>query len=124
MDASSLRKRIAEWAKANVAEMKAAAQSLNIQHRKNSQSATSSVDAIAAKVAMKYKMPERISFQFPKHLIYVEMGVGKGTPVAKKGQTNRQAKPIIGPVLDKNIDQVADIVADEIGDIICSNLRL
>jgi hypothetical protein len=57
-------------------------------------------------------------------MIYVHKGVGRGTPIEKVGQTTRKPKPWFNPVVEKRIDELADIVAEEIGDSFLNNLLI
>lgn len=57
-------------------------------------------------------------------MVYVHKGVGRGTPIEKVGQTNRKAKEWFNPVIDRRIDELADVVAEELGAALINNLLI
>jgi hypothetical protein len=57
-------------------------------------------------------------------MIYVHKGVGRGTTIDQVGSTNRVAKPWFNPVIERKIDELADIVAEEIGSEIINKLLI
>lgn len=115
---------VTAWAKDRVSDMQQEAKSLGIEHRQNSSSPSSSIDGITRKTTMRYGVPSKISFKFARHLIFVHKGVGKGTPMSKVGTTARKAKPWFEPPIERNIEQLGDIVAEGLGDQVISNFRL
>jgi hypothetical protein len=116
--------RIQEWTIQTRTELKEQIRSEGILHRNNSRSPVAAVNALKTSLKRTDGLTSRISFKFPKHMIYVHKGVGKDTPIEKAGTTNRKAKPWFNPVIDERIDQLADIVVEEIGSAIINNLKI
>jgi hypothetical protein len=123
IDTQQLNKDVNRWAKSNEADLKSEARSLGIEHRANSPSSSSSVEALKSKVSNRFGIVSKIGIKFPQHMVYVHKGVGKGTPIARQGMTNRKAKEWFNPVIDKNIEQLADIIADGLGESIVNRLN-
>ncbi len=116
--------RITDWAKGTEGDLKEEIKSLGIRHRANSKSPMAAVKALKTTYRKGDGIINRISFRIPRHMIFVHKGVGRDTPIEKVGQTNRKAKPWFNPVIDKNIDELADIAAEEIGGAIINNLLI
>ena len=57
-------------------------------------------------------------------MVFVHKGVGKGTPISRQGQTSRVAKEWFNPVMDKNIEDLADTLAEKQADLIVNNLEI
>ncbi len=57
-------------------------------------------------------------------MVYVHKGVGRGTPIEKVGTTSRKPKELFNPVIDRRIDELADIVAEELGAALINNLLI
>jgi hypothetical protein len=56
----------------------------------------------------------------PRSAIFLHKGVGKGHPISNP----RTAKEWFSPVVDKNIEGLADIVANGGGNLIINNLNI
>jgi len=69
----------------------------------------------------KYEL-DRISFSLVRHGIFYEHGVGRGRPVGSD-KARKNANPWINPVLEPGIQELADILANEYGDIVSGSLR-
>lgn len=123
MNEQQLNSEVKAWANKTKNELKAKAKSLGIEHRENSPSGSSSTEAIKASVAKKFRIVSRVSFKFPRHMIFVHKGLGRDTPVSKQGTTNRKAKEWLDGPIEKNIDQLADIVAEHIGDEVIARMN-
>ena len=116
--------RIQDWSFSVEDKLKQEMVSLGIRHRANSQSAIAAINALKTLLRRTDGLTDRISYQIPRHMIFVHKGVGKGTPAAMAGQTKRKAKPWFNPVVDQNINELADIVAEEMGSAIINNLLI
>jgi hypothetical protein len=116
--------RISDWAKKRVPELKQQINALGIQHVSRSPSKTASASMLKNTLRKKDGLINRIGYSIPRHMIYVHKGVGRGTKINQVGTTNRKAKPWYNPVIDKNIDELADIVAEEVGGAVINNLLI
>lgn len=69
----------------------------------------------------------RVSFHMSRVLIFVHKGVGRGWPAAKAGTPSnfgRIPKPFFNPVIDKEIDALANHVAGAKADIIVNKIHI
>lgn len=105
-------------------QMKEQMISLGIRHVSYSPSPKAAIKSLKTSFRKAIGLISRISFKIPKHMIYVHKGVGKGTPIEMAGTTNRKAKPWFDPVVENNIEELADIVAEETGNAIVNNLLI
>lgn len=62
----------------------------------------------------------RINFKFTKHGIYLEHGVGKGRPVRS---AKAKPKPWLAPILDPEVQNLADLIANEYADLSLKEIR-
>lgn len=115
-DISKYNADIQSWGKATGTDLKAEEQRLNIKHSKGS-------NWHRASFGRRGGMIYRVSFNMPRHAIYVHKGVGKGTPIGKVGQTNRKAKPWFNPVIEKRMDRLADAVAENQADLVVKSAK-
>jgi len=119
-----LNKDIKSWSMTTRADLVTQFSKLNIQHVERSPSLRPSRDVLASRTSMRQGMINRVSFSFPRHMVFVHKGVGKGVPISKVGTSNRKAKEWFNPVVDRDIEKLADIVADGQGDLIVNNLSI
>jgi hypothetical protein len=117
-------RKITQWATKTKAALISEMTALNIQHRSNSPSPRPAKQSVRQSTRKRGGLINRVGYNIPRHLVYVHKGVGRGTPIEKVGQTNRKAKEWFNPVIDKNIDELADVVAEEIGAAIVNNLLI
>jgi hypothetical protein len=69
----------------------------------------------------------RASFHISRVLVYVHKGVGRGWPISRAGQSSnfgRIPKPFFNPVIDKNINALAEHVAKTKADMIVKNIHI
>lgn len=99
---------------------------LGIKHRSNSPSSKASVKSISTRSKKRYGAVERISFKFPRHMVFVHKGVGRGTKAAEAGSTKskRKAKEWYNPVMDEQVPKLADTVAEEYGDLSVNAIQI
>lgn len=115
---------IAAWGKSRVPELQQEMDRLGIRHSANSSSAKAARNSLRNTNRKNRGLINRISFSIPRHMVYVAKGVGRGTTASQVGTTNRRAKNWFNPVIDRNIDKLADIVAEEIGGALINNLLI
>lgn len=99
---------------------------LNIQHFPRSPSAHASRESIRHFLLQKRGFISNIKISFPKHMVYVHHGVGKGVPAALAGTsaTGRQPKDWFNSVIEPGVEQLADIVAENCGNAVIRNLKI
>lgn len=137
--------RIRGWTKDSILKMKAEGRGLSIVHRADSPSKSASLPKIKDRYKLEEGTISRISFAFPRQLIWTHKGAGKGRAgtvgskwTDKYGSTKstnpkshgkmatggRTAKPFFDRVLDREdgVEELATIVAEETGDAIIGNL--
>jgi hypothetical protein len=124
MNEQKMDEAVKAWMNKTNTALKQKAKSLGIEHRSGSPSGSSSVEGIKATSTKNFGIVSKISFKFARHMIFVHKGVGKGTPISSAGQTARKAKEWFEPVLEDNIEELADIAADELGESITNNFKL
>jgi hypothetical protein len=66
----------------------------------------------------------RIRYKFKRSGVFLQKGVGRGTPADKVGQTNRKAKDWFNSVVDEIADEITEAVADEWVDVIFDKLKI
>ena len=108
------------WAKDTTGDLKREFKRLNIVHREDSPSKEAAVDLLLNKFGQRAGMVNKVSFKFPRHMVFVHKGVGKGRPISKPGT----AKEWFNPKMDQDIEKLADIVADNQADIVVGNLLI
>lgn len=110
---------ITRWGRATLLQLKARIGSLGIKY---------SADSSMRKISVGYKKSsteiKRIVFKMPRHAIFVHRGVGRGTSISQVGSTNRVAKEWFTPVIDQNIESLADEVAANTADILTNSVRI
>lgn len=107
-----------------LSRLRASMDALGIRHTAYSKSPQAAQKALKDSYRKSDGLIQRISYQIPRHMIFVHKGVGKGTPITAVGSTKRKAKPWFNPVIESNIGDLADIVANELGDEIVNNILI
>lgn len=110
---------VQSWGRETLVKLKA-----NISATGITYSNPSSLKRVGVKFRRKRGEIDRISFNMPRHGIFVHLGVGRGTPKSKIGQTKRQAKEWFNPVIEKEIDKLADGLAENTAETISNNIYL
>lgn len=119
MDQIQTNDNIKQWAKKTASDLNSLENILQIKH-----SPGSNWQSLSYGNKSQTGIINRVSFKMQRHAIFVHKGVGRGTPISMVGQTKRKAKPWFNPVIDKNIDSLADIVADSAADLIVNNVQI
>ena len=112
------------WGNKTLAEIKSDAGQMSVKHRNNSTSPDSSIKALRVKFRLQGGTIKSIAFKIRQHLVFVNKGVGRDTPISQAGTTNRKAKPFIIDPIDANIEELADMVAEHTGNSIMNRLQI
>lgn len=133
------------WGVQTAARLQASARALGIQHSDASPSPSSSIQKIKDNYGVKGGVVNRVGFKFPRSLIYVHKGAGKGKgglkgstwvnkagekkttapgSLGKMGSGNRQSKPWFNNVIngDQGVQELATIAAIQLGDAITNKM--
>lgn len=116
--------RIVGWSKDTLVKLRGEINVLGIRHAANSRSPKAAEKSLVARTPKRGGLIDRVSYIMPRHMIYVHKGVGRGTKISQVGNTKRVAKPWFNPVIEANIDGLADIVAEEMGSAIVNKLLI
>ena len=111
---------IRQWGRGTIGDLKQQFALLKIEHVTRSPSPVAAIEALKNYFAERQGLINKVSFKFPRHMVFVHKGVGKGRPAAQPGT----AKEWFNPVIDADIEKLADIVANNQGDMIVSNLLI
>lgn len=114
MDANDIQrvnKVVRDWKDGTVGDLKGQFAKLKIEHRENSPSKVPSEKALRGLVGMAYGLASKVGFKFPRHMVFVHKGVGGG----QKG--SRVAKEWFNPVMEKQVEVLADELAEEHADM-------
>lgn len=125
-DTGKYRNEVDAWRKESLHELIASFDKLNIVHRPASPSPYPARDILKAITAYRLGMPSKISFKFPRHMVFVHKGVGKGVPagIAGTSATKRQPKEWFNPVIEARIDKLATIAAENVADYIVADIGI
>jgi hypothetical protein len=98
----------AKWARETLATVKQRGHQLNIQHRQNSPSQVSSLDAMTARTKRTNGLVSRISFGFPKHMAYVHYGVGRNRPIGSGKESPKYIFDVVNKEMPKLVAALSD----------------
>ena len=104
--------------KAFVARLKAEQNALGMKHGNDS------LQKIGSRVTQKNGVPYRVRVRFKKSGIFVHKGVGRGTPAALVGTTNRKAKEWFNPLIETFADELMETIGDAYVDISYEKLKI
>lgn len=90
---------------------------LNIKHVARSPSPVPSVTQIKDSFKKSIGIINRMTYQFPQHMVFVHKGVGKGTTAAQVGKTSRKPKEWFNPIVEEEASVLANQLADKLVDI-------
>lgn len=124
--ADKMNQDIQSWAQQTTEELKRQFAVLDIKHVKGSPSKQSSREAIINRYRRMQGVISRVSFAFPRHMVFVHKGVGKGVTISLAGSsaTTRKPKPWFDPVIEQRVEQLADAVAENGADMVVNNLKI
>lgn len=93
---------------------------LGIKHYKYSKNKVPLRRALKDKLKKRFDLVNKISYSMPRSAVFLHKGVSRG-----HGKSNpREAKEWFNPVVDKNLDTLADIVADGQGDLVINSINI
>lgn len=119
-DIDQLNSNIESWEDKNHKALIGEMDALGIKHSKNSPNKIPLRKALKSKLRKKYDLYNKITYSMPRSAIFLHKGVSRG-----HGKTNpRQAKEWYAPVIDRNIDDLANIVADGQGTLVINALQI
>lgn len=121
---TDVNKPIDQWGRRTFAQLRQEIVSLGIRHNAKSPSPKAAINSLQYRTRKSNGIINRLGYVIPRHMIYVHKGVGQGTGIAQVGTTKRRAKAWFNPVVDRHIEELADIVANGIGDGIINNLLI
>lgn len=124
MDDKGLNKEISQWAKGQKKDLDSQFDKLDIQHREGSPSPQAARELLRHYLGQKFGMVSKITFKFPRHMVFVQKGVGKGTPAAQAGTGKRKPKDWFNGPIDEGVERLADIVAEGQADMIINSIRI
>lgn len=107
-----LNNEVAAWRKALMVALKSEITNLGIGHNPKSK-ALPAKEVMTSHQWKKYGIVNVVNFKFPRYMVFVHKGVSRGHPISNP----RQAKEWFNPVLERNLDKLADIVADNTADL-------
>jgi hypothetical protein len=117
MDLQQFNLEVAEWSKVSLRDLRAELTRLNVKYSSNSNSLSK---VLRSSVRKSRGMASRISFNMPRHAIFLHKGVGQGRPANRP----KGAKPWFNPVIDRNMPDLADKVANGQADLIVNTLNI
>lgn len=119
-DIQNLNDQIENWDMMNKAEVKGQIDQLGIKRYTYSQNPIPLARAFRSRLRKKFLLIDKISYSMPRSAVFLHKGVSRG-----HGKNNpRQAKEWFQPVVDKNIEALADIVSDGQGDLVVNALKI
>jgi prophage DNA circulation protein len=101
-----------------VARLKAEQNALGMKH------GSDSLQKIGSRISTKNQVPNRVRIRFKKSGIFVHKGVGRGTPAALAGTTNRKAKEWFNPLVEEFADELMETFADAFIDVSYEKLKI
>lgn len=119
-DIDNMNQKIKAWNEKDVQDLLKEMDSLGIKHSKNSPNKVPLRKALKSKLSQRAGLTNRISYSMPRSAIFLHKGVSRGH---SKGNP-RQAKEWFNPVVERNLDELADIVADGQGTLIINAINI
>lgn len=119
-DIDQFNDQVTNWDNMNKSEVKGRIDQLGVKRYSYSQNPVPLTKAFRSRLRKKFEMINTISYSMPRSSIFLHKGVSRG-----HGKNNpRQPKEWFQPVVDKNIDSLADIVSDSQGDLVVNALKI
>lgn len=119
-DIEQLNSEIEGWNKSNLEDLRKNISSLNIKHVKRSPNKVSLQKALKSSLRKRTGVVDRISYSMPRSAIFLAKGVSRGHPISNP----RASKNWYAPVVNKNIEELGDIVANGAGNLIINNISI
>jgi hypothetical protein len=119
-DIEQINEDIAGWDSGNKKDLISELNTLNVKHVKRSPNKIALQKALKSSIRKRNGLADKISYKMPRSAVFLHKGVGKGRPITNPGQ----AKEWYSPVVDRNLDNLADIVAEGGGNLIINNLNI
>lgn len=119
-DIDELNNKIEGWNDKNFKDLISELDNLGVKHYKRSPNKIALKKVLKSAVLKRFGLVNRISYKMPRSAIFLHKGVSKGHPISNP----RTAKEWYAPVVDKNIENLADIVADGGGNLIINNINI
>ena len=119
-DVNKINDDIEKWNNKNLDELRSKLDSLGVKHSRNSPNKIPLKKVLKGRLSQRFGLTNRISYTMPRSAIFLHKGVSKGHPISNP----RKAKEWYAPVVDKNIEDLADIVAEGGGNLIINNLSI
>lgn len=116
MDNQEFNNEVKSWGTNTVKELQREVSQLGIKHAEKSKSPRAAKDSITSTTGKKFDIVTSVRLKFPRHMVFVHKGVGRGHPISNP----RQAKEWFNPVIEKKIEDLADIVAEHAADMVVS----
>lgn len=117
-DIERVNKVVRDWKDGTMGDLKGQFAQLNIVHRANSPSDRPAEKSLRGLVGLAYGLASKVGFKFPRHMVFVHKGVGRGDT------SNRTAKEWFNPVMEKQVDQLADDLAEEHAELAVKAIRI
>jgi hypothetical protein len=119
-DIDELNNNIAGWNNDTTSDVRNEIDSLGIKHYPYSRNTKSLKQAFRSSLRKRFDLTDRINYSIPQSGIFVHKGVSRG-----HGKDNpRKAKEFFNPVIDRNLDKLANIVADGQGTLVINALNI
>ena len=119
-DIDDLNNNIKNWDEKDKRDILKEMDALGIKHSKNSPNKTPLRKVFKSKLTQRAGLTNKISYSMPRSAVFLHKGVGRGHP-----KTNpRTAKEWFNPVVDRNLEELADIVADGQGTMIINAINI
>lgn len=119
-DIDELNNNIGDWNQKNLKDLVSKLNALNVKHVKRSPNKVALQKVLKSALRKQSGLIDRISYKMPRSAIFLHKGVSKGHPITNP----RKAKEWYAPVVNKNIDDLADIVAEGGGNLIINNINI
>lgn len=119
-DIEELNNDIESWDEKNLKDLVSELDALGVKHFKRSPNKTALKKVLKSALRKRFGLIDRISYKIPRSAIFLHKGVSKGHPISNP----RTAKEWYTPVVNKNIDDLADIVAEGGGNLIINNINI
>lgn len=119
-DIDQFNDKIKNWDDTIKAEVKGQIDKLGIRTYSYSQNPVRLRNAFRSRLRKEFDLINKISYSMPRSAVFLHKGVSRG----HDKNNPRKAKEWFQPVVDKNIDSLADIVSNSQGDLVVNALKI